>query len=784
LSVYSAVALIPLPSALVGWAMPRTIQFWSDQAVAAPSFVPISLDRAATALEVVKWAFYALVALLAHGVARARGLGTILLLIGGLALFTALLSLGHLLVNAEHFMGLYRPISAARAVGPLLNPNHLAALVNLGTFAWLGLWIGRTKSKVPRGVILLGVLACALTAIVSASRGGVASLLISGSLLLCFLARRRVPRWALFGPALLFFGGIGLGFLSLSDDASADLFGKDVNKLKVLVELGPLIADSAWLGVGRGAFDSVSQFYLGNTWGVVFRSVECFPLHWLVEWGIPGGGTALIALGFLLWPWRLTVGGSLRASSAYFGLVAVLLQNLLDIGLELPGVAAPFWALLGGLEGSRQERSGSFSLEAVSPKLGRLQMPAVLAGVLAVGLGLAFALGPSVFESRLRAHQLFVGVDEMAFRRSMERDVRRFPSEPYFWQLLALREASLGHDFLEPAARSLGRAPRSGRAHLLVAEALQRRGALRQALRHLAWAVENDLSLASQSASLARSWTSDAGLLELAMPARNSARFLVHLAQSLEDRKFAVLRRSYLERAVRAAPREPEPQAALAFELLSDLTSGSQPCASVSEGTELQPQGGPSGGRCPLGKLAPLEARVEGMAHLLTELEPERCRAVQLSAGLLVVRSNAGAAEALLRERCSGCVDALGCFRDRIAKADAVGDSNLVRNAETAYSAEACSSEPECRRALGWLGERALARRDWSEARRHYKLAANYEPALETWLGLFRAELELGEFEGAEQALKKARELSRVDPSLEAALRSAREAALRQMLRP
>ena len=100
----------------------------------------------------------------------------------------------------------------------------------------------------------------------------------------------------------------------------------------------PLVRDHPYFGIGRGAFESVFPFYRPSPGNVVYTHAENFVGQWIAEWG---PAVALAALGTLAWafaPRRLGVHRSAIAAGAWCGVVVLLVQNLVDLALEVPGV--------------------------------------------------------------------------------------------------------------------------------------------------------------------------------------------------------------------------------------------------------------------------------------------------------------------------------------------------------------------------------------------------------------------------------------------------------------
>jgi hypothetical protein len=203
------------------------------------------------------------------------------------------------------------------------------------------------KPVVPRWLIGLGVATLVGVNVTSGSRGGLLALIIGIACLavLLRLGERSTGRgfsmtsrsaMALLAAAL----GAGGLFAVLGGTRStwAELYSKDFQKLEMMLRVKPLVADYAWLGIGRGAFESVFPAYRTVPGNIVFTHAESFPAQWLSEWGVPAGALGMIAFAFAFTPARVGALRSAVAAGVWAGTFALLVQNLFDLGLEIPGV--------------------------------------------------------------------------------------------------------------------------------------------------------------------------------------------------------------------------------------------------------------------------------------------------------------------------------------------------------------------------------------------------------------------------------------------------------------
>src|SRR5262249_38791349 len=283
-------------------------------------------------------------------------------LVFGSAVLAALTTVGHGLAGATRVFGLYQPEAVVSVwhVGPLLNPNNLAGYLNLGALAGLGLILTHTP-PLPAWLAGVGVMLIVGVDVTSASRGGVLVLPL-GVITLALINRKRssgsdrsssASSW-LMGIAVV--GGSILAILGATRDTWTELLQKDLSKIGMLVWAKPLLRDHPLFGVGRGAFESVFPAYRFAPGNIVFTHAENFIGQWASEWGVPVTLAALIAFGWAFMPGRLGATRSAGAAGAWVGVLILLVQNMFDLGLEVPGVCIAMVVVLGSLWGDGRRR--------------------------------------------------------------------------------------------------------------------------------------------------------------------------------------------------------------------------------------------------------------------------------------------------------------------------------------------------------------------------------------------------------------------------------------------
>ncbi|HYJ08183.1 MAG TPA: O-antigen ligase family protein, partial [Polyangiaceae bacterium] len=370
LAAYTLLQAVPLPASLLSRLAPANAEVWAGALApfreSGPSWASLSLDPGASYVEALKWLLYAAVFATAAALGYRRGAhwGARLVFVSGV--LVALSSLIHRLLGATTVYGVYEPVGefAREKIGPLLNPNNLSGYLNIAVFCGFGLFVMR-RPPFPRWIVALGV-ALRLGALLEAgSRGGLAAfalgILALGPALAIArraadptLADRAIVRW---GVTAVVGGGLALALLALSSQGAKVLGDHNVEKIKLLPWARPMLAEHPWFGIGRGAFESVFPEYRTGQANVIYTHPENFVVQWLCEWGIPFGLVALVALAFALRPRQLGFGQHAVASGVVVALFALLAQNLVDLGLEVPAIPLAAATALGACWGGSRVQS-------------------------------------------------------------------------------------------------------------------------------------------------------------------------------------------------------------------------------------------------------------------------------------------------------------------------------------------------------------------------------------------------------------------------------------------
>jgi hypothetical protein len=480
--------LLPLPAAVIDVLSPRTLAIRSDALGQRPALLPISLDTPGTVLAALRALSCAAIVLVIAKAVRWRGrtmqVALPLALGGGLM---ALLSFAQRWFGAKGILGLYEieHMPGSGFFGTFVNGNHAASF--FGLCALLAIGCMRELEGRPR--LMLGAVAflCGLAVFSTGSRMGLiglaAGLFLMGS---AWLVVRLGHKRGLLVSAGVAVVGVPVTILlalsqrrALGDGILTSVL--DDQKLRGWKAALAVVGEYPWTGVGRGAFEGPAAGFRPDAEGVRLVFPENLLLQMLSEWGIPI--TIAVSALFII-PTVQVVRRLARWEPVYqgaaCGVAAVLIHELADFGLELPGVAFPTALALGLCAGRLQ-----MSETNVAPKSQRTFGPPVLIGSLVVWAGLLIAgtwAAPHSSEvegaaagrlSRLRTAEAGQELKQIALRH---------PADHHF-QLLVARQAL--HTGSPDGLRHLNRAmqlfPNSAAAHLLAFHTLGRRGLRSQA---------------------------------------------------------------------------------------------------------------------------------------------------------------------------------------------------------------------------------------------------------------------------------------------------------------
>lgn len=481
---WTGLQLLPLPSWLVAFLVPETVDAWQSNALlygdSERSWIPMSLDPGATRLEVAKGAAIVTVFLSARVFAASHQRRRILKAVAASAIALALVAFAHKLAGATRVFGLYEPVYASsRLLAPLMNENHLGGFMALATPILIGITVdARTIEK--RIAWGSGAAACALAGVLSFSRGAMLALAIGVTVFIVayavrlsrsqrsILQNRTVPLLAMAALA------ITLVAVGLEGSSLARELGNRQNiapKFEAAAAALPVIVSHPIAGVGRGGF--AAAFVAEQGTEKRFFHPESLPVQWASEWGIP---VALALLVIILW--SIGRGFRLRRSYAHLGglagLLAIGIQQMADFSLEVLGVAVAAAAVLGSVADSVRVR-----FDVPLRQLCLVVSLACLAGAILAGS----LHKRDLFSLEMQVRAALERGDHVETRRLVRSGLELHPSEPIFalsGAEVAVRERDVGAGRWINRAQDL--APLWNAPHLLAARWLFSLGEMDQAL--------------------------------------------------------------------------------------------------------------------------------------------------------------------------------------------------------------------------------------------------------------------------------------------------------------
>jgi O-antigen ligase len=726
LALFSALQAVPLPASWVSHASPVSAQIWSRTlepfGVHALGYFPVSMDAGASLTEALKWLTYAGVYVMAARVRLRRGSAWHATVLFSSATLVTLITLVHGVADLRVLYGLYEPNFAIGRwnVGPLLNSNNLAGYAILGLFAGIGLLLSH-RSILPRVLLYIGAAVILTALFLSGSRAGVLSAILGGIVTLIWLTqvqrfRLSVARLALGATPFLLALFLAIGFgttKNWSQLASVDA----KRKIAVWVWSLPMIHDHAWFGVGRGAFETALPPYrqaFDYDWTAAFSHAENFVVQWVAEWGIPVGlSAALLISGYIFREWIASRGDRLRFM-LLTGLGALFVQNLADLGLEVPAVAIAAVVALAAGETSAQRHAVGHA-----PRLGLRALAAAAPAAIIWVAAAVWSRSPVESERRdLSQSYRALPVKNIEERRLFREDLRdamlRHPSESFFpllGSLVAFRARD--QNPLPWMSRALELAPTNGHVHLVLAQFLGAHHATDQAMLHLRLATEYDRTLVGIASSLAVRWAPSLEVLLLAVPDGPAGDVL--LPELCTQERQLELQVGCFRHAVARVSDSVTLRGQFADSLLLALRSGQPPCAGPAASDSCAQE-------------------IDGTARSMAKLDPKSWRPGYIMAKLLTARGDSSRAAELLARVCPAGTEGNECARDAVTTALKGGTDKAILAAANSYAARSCDSNDSCAEALDWLGRTLDSGGKLAFAIEFYSKAAENDDSAVRWL--------------------------------------------------
>jgi hypothetical protein len=699
LVAFTALQCVPLPMAWLSVIAPHNADVWSRVLAPlhqpGPAWAPISLDPVATRVEVVRGIAYLLAFFAALSIARRREGVTFLggaIVVTGLALAVA--ALLHPAFGAQKLFGVYTPtrLSWERHLAPLLDPNNLAGYLNVALCLSLAATLAQ-EPPIPRIIAGALVLLLAATQVWIASRGGVVTMVL-GALLVVAMTRFTRARPQAGTPKLVLLAGAamvaGVVFLVVggSDEASFELFDANVSKVRLFAETIRVALAMPLFGCGRGAFESVFPAFRTAPGFVTYSHPENVFVQWTDEWGFPVAIAALVVIAVALRP-RVALARPTTAVGAWAGLVALGVQNLGDLGTEIPGLMLAGVVCAAIVVAGTPGREPHWLVERWTRRPRRVAV--AMGGAVAVALSLVlFGGGPgnelhddqtALFDAAVRR----VPVEPM--HAMVRAAMLRHPAEPYLPFVTSMRAAREHDDNPIPwIGATLERARVYAAAHVVLARVVAPRSHS-QARMEYRLTVEQEPSFVS--------WVMDeaqhvAGgyfwAMELVPDGKGGVEVLEALAQRIEDRLPATRVLLDAEQAVRAATAR-GPAIRAAVDAAEDLEAGEASPWCTGGARE----------RCVRDALA--------RAERVVQIEPQKCEGFALRARVRVASGDAARGLVELENAADTVIDRIECLKQLADVARRGGDVHRVEAALDKIVAAGCADDAECATDLTWVAQ-------------------------------------------------------------------------------
>lgn len=699
LTSYTALQCVPMP---IGWLQviaPYNAQIWA-RALAplhegAPAWAPISLDPGASCVEVLKGMTYVLAFVTAVGIARRREGVTFLslvIVVTGLALAAA--ALLHPAFGAHKLFGLYSPSQGVpeRHIAPLMDPNNLAGYLNVAFCLSLAVLIA-PEPRVPRPIAGAAVLLLTATQVWVASRGGVVAMVLGALIVLAISRASRAPRGGVVTLSLVSGVGIVVGAVLIvlggSEGASSELLDADVSKLRLVAQALRMVPSMPVFGCGRGAFESAFAAFRTEPGVQTYTYPENFVAQWVVEWGVPIGLAGLLLLARALGP-RAVLARSTTAGGAWAAIVVLVVQNLSDLGTEVPGL------MLAGVVCASIVAAGTSGGSATSWLARWGRRPRRIAYGAAIGAAAALALAGAHLGKELHDDQyaLYAAAEEGVAGSRMHAlaraAMRRHPAAPYLPFVTAVR-AVREHDdsAMSWIGATLERAPVYPGAHVLVARIVAARSPSQARLEYRLGMEQAPILIGEVMAEAPRVVGSGYfTAMELVPEGPTGVPVLEALAAAIDGRLPATRVMLDAELA-RRAPAAPGPARRAATDAVDDLEAGDAApwCTQASRDS------------CQRDALA--------KAARLQQIEPDMCEGYALRARVRAAAGDGARGLAELGKAVDRVRDRVPCLEQLVAVALEAGDRRQADRALDMIVSAGCADDAECARNLAWVGGRA-----------------------------------------------------------------------------
>jgi len=376
------VQAFPWPYQWVKWVSPGVDSFLRQSSLGyqAPEGHSLSLDPAATVVTLFFTVGLGLLLVGATRTVRSMNLEWLVSQLMGLAVALAVVG-----VVARAFFdpadplvyGFWRPRHGGNPFGPFVNRNHFAGWmvmvlpmvamyavgvlsearrpVGRGAASWLR-WLATTDGNRVL-LIVVATLIMGTALLLTGSRSGVASCLVSTVVMLLFIRQqvrdRRYRLAALLYLGVVLTGAVAWGGSDVIVARFADAPGAFEGRLGAWRDTLHIIRDFPVFGVGLGAYARAMVLYQTGPRQLMFAQAHNDYLQLAAEGGLLVGVPAVILFIVVV----LSVRRRLKSSDddavtfwirrgAVAGLVGIAAQSLMEFSLQMPGNAVLFVILL------------------------------------------------------------------------------------------------------------------------------------------------------------------------------------------------------------------------------------------------------------------------------------------------------------------------------------------------------------------------------------------------------------------------------------------------------
>jgi len=521
LCLFTLIQMLPLPASLVKILSPLSWEIQSELYssllhTSPPQFLTLSLDRYSTLCELMKLSSGVFLFLAIRHRVRHEGSNDVLWCVAWSGIGVCVVFFVHKLAGWQKVYEFYTPVYAPTTPlsAPLLNANHLAG--SLGLSAAVAVGLGFSEKNTVKKLLLIFVAGfTGAGVLLTLSRGGILAF-IGGQLLFIALRlaakKQTSSKWGKMDTKFLPLAlaiAIFFGFYVAYGSILKEFLEGDASKVKVATDSIPLIKDFWLTGVGRGSFQfgyTLVQKLLDTS---TYMYPENFIAQYISEWGIPIGGIFIISLLTLIVLGLLKPPKRARNAGALCAIFALLVQNLVDFGLEILGVFLPFVVILASTIVMIENAYGLARIQNAKGEIERkFRLPGQIGILVVISALVLLVIGCYLCsrfitdrETNMIKSALKNNADVEKFLPLVNGSMKRHPAD-YYYPLIA--GIKLYHTNTSNPLPYFGRAitlfPNCSTAHLYVARTLGRKKLIGQSLLEYMYAARSSPAIANKVA--------------------------------------------------------------------------------------------------------------------------------------------------------------------------------------------------------------------------------------------------------------------------------------------